>query len=218
MIRTVTTLKQALKPPVYFIVLMWLIHIIKLIGNFNWNVFGIYPRETEGLIGIFAAPLLHSNFQHLFSNTIPLFFMMTLIYLFYSRVAVISFIIIYLFTGLAVWLFGRQVFHIGASGVVYGLISFVFWSGVFRKNFKSIVLSLIIIILYSGYIEGVLPGQEGISWESHLLGAIVGILVAFLVRNVKDDHEFEEPASYENENIEERYFFERNVFDKNKDQ
>ena len=210
----VTTLRQALKMPIYFIGLMWLVHIIKILGDFNWNVFGIYPRETEGLIGIFTAPLLHSNFQHLFSNTIPLFFMMTLIYLFYSKVAKISFIVIYILTGLAVWLFGRQVFHIGASGVVYGLISFVFWGGVFRKNFKSIVLSLIIIVLYSGYIEGVLPGKEGISWESHLLGAVVGVLVAFLVRNAKDEHEYDEPASYENEKVEENYFFDRDVFDK----
>ncbi|MBK7096142.1 MAG: rhomboid family intramembrane serine protease [Saprospiraceae bacterium] len=216
MIGKVMTLKQALKPALFFIGLMWAVHIIKIIGGFNWNIFGIYPRETAGLIGIFTAPLLHSNFQHLFSNSIPLFFMMTLIYLFYSRVARISFVIIYILTGFAVWLFGRQVFHIGASGVVYGLISFVFWSGVFRKNFKSVVLSLVIIILYSGYIEGVLPGEEGISWESHLLGAIVGILVAFLVRNVKDEHEVEERASYEDEKIEEKYFFDRDVFE-NKD-
>lgn len=216
MISKVTTLREALKPPLYFIGLMWTVHIIKIIGDFNWNIFGIYPRETEGLIGIFTAPLLHSNFQHLFSNSVPLFFMMTLICLFYSRIAKISFVIIYILTGFAVWMFGRQVFHIGASGVVYGLISFVFWSGVFRKNFKSVVLSLIIIILYSGYIEGVLPGKEGISWESHLLGAIVGVLVAFLVRNVRDEHETEEKASYEDEKIEEKYFFDRDVFE-NKD-
>lgn len=125
----------------------------------------------------------------------------------------ITFLTIYVLTGLAVWLFGRQVYHIGASGVVYGLISFVFWSGVFRKNFKSIVLSLVIIILYSGYIEGVLPGEKGISWESHLLGAIVGVFVSFLVRNVKDEHELEERASYEDENYEEKYFFDRDVFE-----
>ena len=209
----IITLKQALKTPLYFLILIWFIHIIKIAGDFNWNIFGIYPRELSGLIGIFAAPLLHSNFQHLFSNSVPLFFILTLIYLFYNRVAMISFIAIYILTGFAVWLFGRQVYHIGASGVVYGLISFVFWSGVFRKNFKSVVLSLIIIILYSGYIEGVLPGEKGISWESHLLGAIVGVLVAFLVRNVKDEHEAEDRASYEDESYEEKYFFDRDVFE-----
>ena len=209
----VTTLKQAIKPPLVFVALMWVAHIIKITGNFRWNVYGIYPREVEGLMGVLAAPLLHSGFQHLFSNTLPLFFMMTLIFLFYKRVSMASFIMIYLITGLTVWLFGRPVYHIGASGVVYGLISFVFWSGVFRKNLKSIVLSLVIVIMYSGYIEGILPGEPGISWESHLIGAIVGAGVAFMVRNIRDEHEYEEKPSYNDDEQEEKYFFDREVFD-----
>jgi membrane associated rhomboid family serine protease len=209
----VTTLKQALKIPTVLIALMWVAHVIKISGQFRWNVYGIFPREIEGLVGIFVAPFLHSGFKHLFSNTLPLFFMLTLIFLFYRRVSMTSFILIYILTGLAVWLFGRPVYHIGASGVVYGLISFVFWSGVFRKNLKSIVLSLVIVIMYSGYIEGILPGEPGISWESHLLGAIVGAGVAFLVRNMRDVHEYEEKPSYDDVEQEEKYFFDRDVFD-----
>jgi len=95
-------------------------------------------------------------------------------------VGMTSFFMIYIITGFSVWLFGRSVYHIGASGVVYGLISFIFWSGVFRRNLKSIVLALIVIILYSGYLGGIVPNKEGISWESHLLGGIVGIVVASL--------------------------------------
>jgi len=208
----VTTLKQALKFPFVFVALMWVAHLIKIAGNFRWNIYGIYPREIEGLIGVFTAPLLHSGFKHLFSNTLPLFFMMTLIFLFYRRVSMTSFILVYIMTGLAVWLFGRPVYHIGASGVVYGLISFVFWSGVFRKNLKSIVLSLVIVIMYSGYVEGILPGEPGISWESHLLGAVVGGGVAFMVRNIRDAHEYEEKPSYDDEEQEEKYFFDRDVF------
>lgn len=199
--------------PFMFVALMWLAHIIKISGNFRWNIYGIFPREIEGLVGIVASPLLHSGFKHLFSNSLPLFFMLTLIFLFYRRVSTISFIMIYLVTGLAVWLFGRPVYHIGASGIVYGLISFVFWSGVFRKNLRSIVLSLVIVIMYSGYVEGILPGEPGISWESHLLGAVVGAGVAFMVRNIRDAHEYEEKPSYDYDEQEEKYFFDRDVFD-----
>ena len=214
MVNQYPTLKSSLKPAVYFVGAMWILHIIKIMGNYNWNIFGIYPREVDGLIGILAAPMLHSNFQHLFSNSIPLFFIITLIYLFYNRVATISLISIYLLTGLAVWFFGRPVYHIGASGVVYGLISFVFWSGVFRRNFKSIVLSLIIILLYSGYVAGLLPGEKGISWESHLLGVVVGAIVAFILRKGIESHELESKASYEDDPADDKYFFDRDIFDK----
>ncbi|HHH52191.1 MAG TPA: rhomboid family intramembrane serine protease [Bacteroidetes bacterium] len=209
-----TTLKDALKFPLIFTGLIWALHIIKIAGHFDWNKYGIHPRESDGLIGIIAAPLLHSSFQHLFSNTIPLFLMMTLIGLFYTRVSKISFFAIYLLTGISVWFFGRPVYHIGASGVVYGLISFVFWSGVFRKNFRAIILSVVIVFLYSGYIAGVFPGKPGISWESHLLGALVGILVAFIVRDVEEPHERDDriKESLSDDDYEESYFFDRDVF------
>ncbi len=213
------TLKQAVKLPLLFTGFMWLVHIVKVIGHFNWNKYGVHPREIDGLPGILLAPLLHSNFQHLFSNSIPLFLMMTLIMLFYSRVAKISIITIYILTGVTVWFFARPVYHIGASGVVYGLISFVFWSGVFRKNFRSIILSIVIVFLYSGYIEGVFPGKPGISWESHLLGAIVGVFVAFLVRNVEEEHEKADRKREleHDEPYEEKYFFDRDIFNINDD-
>ncbi len=208
------TLKRAIQFPLIFIGLMWLIHIVKILGNFDWNKYGVHPHAVDGLPGILLSPLLHSNFQHLLSNSIPLFLMMTLIGLFYSKVSKLSFVLIYILTGVTVWLFARPVYHIGASGVVYGLISFVFWSGVFRKNFRSIILSLIIVLLYSGYISGVLPGKPNISWESHLLGGLSGILVAFLLKNVEEEHEKADKRRELENNIpyEEKYFFDRDIF------
>ena len=126
--------------------------------------------------------------------------------------AVKSFLLIYLLTGLAVWVFARSVFHIGASGVVYGLVSFVFWSGVFRRSLKSIVLSLIILVTYSGYFLGVVPGQPGISWESHLYGAVVGILVAYLFKNVLEKDE--EPQPELEEHIPHDYLLPRDAFER----
>jgi len=212
------TLKEAIKFPLTVVGLMWALHLVKIVFGFHWNKYGIFPREVEGLIGVLASPFLHSGFKHLLSNSIPLFLMLTLIMLFYGKVAKLSFFMIYFLTGFLVWLLGRHVHHIGASGIVYGLISFVFWNGVFRKNFKSVVLSIIIVFLYSGYVAGVLPGQEGISWESHLLGALSGMFVSFILRNVKEEHElqeFKENAHYED--YEENYFFDRDIFSHKQD-
>lgn len=120
---------------------------------------------------------------------------------------------VYFLTGAAVWMFGRSVYHIGASGVVYGLISFIFWSGVFRRNIKSIVLALIVTILYAGYLEGIVPMKEGVSWESHLLGAIAGIFVAFFLKGlIERDEEIRDPWANESEEPT-AYFFPRDVFE-----
>jgi membrane associated rhomboid family serine protease len=125
-------------------------------------------------------------------------------------------LMIYLLTGLAVWIFGRRVFHIGASGVVYGLVSFVFWMGIFRRSLKSIILALIVTVLYSGYFLGILPNQEGISWESHLLGGIVGIFAAYWFKEQIEMDEEVQKASWENEPLDSKYFLERDIFDKTK--
>jgi len=128
---------------------------------------------------------------------------------------------IYLLTGLAVWGFARPVFHIGASGVVYGFVSFIFWTGIFRRNIKSIVLALIVTFLYSGYIMGILPNQEGISWESHLLGGIVGIFTSYWYKDEIEVDEEEAVPSWEQDRQagiveEEQFFLKRDAFEKTK--
>jgi len=201
--------------PLTIVLLMWLAHLLNESKGGIYNSWGIYPRELDGLVGIFLAPVLHSGYQHLFSNSIPMFVLTSIMVIFYRRVAVPSFVFIYLLAGATVWMFGREVYHIGASGVVYGLVSFVFWLGVFRKNSRSIVLSLIIIVMYSGYISGVLPDQPGISWESHLLGGLVGILVAFLFKDVLEPDEIVNEAVVEET---QEYFLPRDIFEKTKEQ
>ena len=201
----------ALRFPVLFIVLIWVIHTIKFFSGESFGQLGVYPREFSGLIGVMFSPVIHGDWQHLISNTVVLGPLMGVLYLFYKRVAMKSFFSIYLLTGLSVWLFARPVFHIGASGVVYGLISFLFWTGVFRRNARSIVLSLIILLMYSGYVVGVVPGKPGISWESHLLGAIVGIVVAYIFKDYLEMDEQREPLS--EESPPERYFLQRDIFE-----
>jgi membrane associated rhomboid family serine protease len=212
-----SSLVSSLKLPFNFIVLIWVIHFIQVITPLDFSSFGILPREAFGLRGILLAPLVHDDLRHLISNSAPLFFLSVMIMYFYRRVAVRSMLMVYLLTGFAVWLFARKVFHIGASGVVYGLVSFVFWTGVFRRSLKSIVLALIVTILYSGYFLGILPNQEGISWESHLLGGIVGILTAWWYKEELEQDENNPPEQDETKDPAPKSFFlDRDIFDKTK--
>lgn len=205
-----TNVYNAVQFSSYLIILLWFIHVLKVAHVFSFGNYGLLPRDTDGLIGIITSPLIHGNYQHLLSNSVPLFVLTFMLVLFYRKVAFQAMILIYFLTGLAVWAFARgNVMHIGASGVVYGLVSFVFWTGIFRRNIKSIILALIVTLLYSGYFIGVLPNQPGISWESHLFGGLVGIMVAYWMKD------FVDPESHELEEVEERsdYVLPRDVFD-----
>jgi len=206
------------KYPALLIIVMWLCHFYNEYHNHIYNIWGIYPRAIDGLKGIFASPLLHSDWNHLISNSVPMLVLTTIMVIFYKRVALASFIIIYFLVGLAVWLFAREVYHIGASGVVYGLVSFVFWSGVFRKNNKSIVLALVIVILYSGYLAGIVPGKEGISWESHLFGAIIGVFVAYVFKDVLEPDESDLDPWESESDADKKFYLSRDTFDKTKAQ
>lgn len=211
---------ESIRLPVYFTMTIWLIHIFQIVLNLDLGWWGIYPREAFGLRGILFAPLLHSNWEHLISNSIPFLVCATMIIYFYPRVALRSFVVIYFVTGFCVWLFARTgVFHIGLSYVVYGLVSFVFWTGVFRRSIRSIILALIIVTLYSGMFTGILPTteilQRNISWESHLIGGIIGIIAAYFYKEEVEFDEFETPSV---SNESKTAFLSPDVFDKTKAQ
>jgi membrane associated rhomboid family serine protease len=204
---------HALRFPTLFIIALWVIHTVAFVTGTHLAYFGVLPRDWNGALGIVTSPLIHGEWQHLISNTVPLAALSVVLFLFFRRVAVKVFLLIYFFSGLGVWLFARaHTHHIGASGVVYGLIAFVFWSGIFRRNLRSIVLALIVLVMYSGYFPGIVPGEEGVSWESHLSGAVVGILVSWLF---KAQIEPEEVPKVIEENPEpQEYFLPRDVFEK----
>ncbi len=171
--------------PGIFVVLMWLVKLTELAFNADFYSFGIYPLAKTGLKGIIFSPFIHADFKHLFNNTLPLFFLSMALFYFYSEVAVRVFILNYLLTGFLVWLAGREAWHIGASGLIYGLASFLFFSGILRRHFRLIALSLLIVFLYGSMVWGIFPGiHENVSWESHMLGFFSGILLAIWFRNV----------------------------------
>jgi len=126
---------------------------------------------------------LHGSWGHIISNTLPLFFLTWALLFFYERIALRIWVFSAFLGGVLVWIFARDAVHIGASGVIFSLISFLIASGIFRKSFKSIIVSIIIFFLYGGAIWGVLPTQPGVSWEGHLFGFLVGILLAYIYKD-----------------------------------
>lgn len=178
-------LSRSLSYPFRFVAFLWIIFFIEYFSKYDFSPLGIFPRDKEGLVGILFAPLLHGNFLHLLSNSVPLLILGTVIYLFYDRVAGKVFFFSYFATGVLVWIFGRPSFHLGASGLVYGLAFFLFFIGVFRRDVTSIIISIIMAFLYGGIVYGMLPFEPNVSWESHLMGAFVGVFCAFNYRNYK---------------------------------
>ncbi len=171
------------KVALYLIALIWLVFLLNAMIPFIYlNHYGIYPRHSQGLIGILAAVFLHGGFSHIISNTLPLFLAVTALFGNYPRTAKKVFVYGLLLTGLLVWLFARSANHIGASGLLYCLLSYIFFSGFLRKDITSIGLSLVLAFLYGSLIFGIIPNKDHVSWESHLFGLISGVFLAWIYR------------------------------------
>lgn len=161
---------------------LWLILFIDYFFSLELARFGLRPGHLKGLIGLLTAPLLHSGVKHLFSNTLPLIISMTAILYLYPRSSVRVIPIIWIGSGMLAWLIGRPSLHFGASGFVYGLLAFVFISGVLRFDMRSVAVSIMVFFLYGSMIWGVLPIRPNMSWELHLSGAILGVALAIAFR------------------------------------
>lgn len=166
-----------------FVSLLWLIKILEWSLSFDFGIFGIHPRTISGTFGIITGPLVHGDFMHLISNSFPLILLGVGIFYFYNKIAIEVFFWIYLVTGICVWVIARDAYHIGASGIVYGLVAFMLFSGLFRRDTTSIAIALIVVFLYGGMFYGIIPSDPGISWESHLMGSFTGLFCAFYFRN-----------------------------------
>lgn len=170
--------------PLVCLAIMWIVHLFSVTTGTDLHTLGIYPHKASGLIGIITAPFIHADWDHLISNSIPFFILSFLMIYSYRKVAFISFIVIWLGSGILLWLTGRPSYHIGASSVVYGIAFFIFFSGVFRRNVRDISLSLLVVFVYGSIVWGLFPIDIQISWEGHLMGAITGSILAFIFRNV----------------------------------
>ncbi len=170
--------------PMFLACFIILIKIIELLLQFDFRFLGNRPRTIEGLIGIIGMPFVHGSFSHVMSNAVPLIVLGTAVFYFYNKVADKVWLILWILSGLMVWLMARGNNHIGASGIVYGLASFLFISGIARKDVQSTSVALIVAFFYGSLVWGVIPGLKGISWEGHLFGAISGLLCAYWFRKI----------------------------------
>ncbi len=165
-----------------FVGLIWLVWLIDLVFDLALQRLGVFPRSPNGLVGIVVGPLIHSSFGHVFSNTLPLLILGSAFLYAYPKSARIGIPAIYVGSGLGVWLFARSSYHIGASGLSYGMMFFLFTIGVLRRDRLSIAVSLTVFFLYGSMIWGIFPIKAGISFESHLFGAVLGTGLAVLLR------------------------------------
>lgn len=187
--------------PFLFVLFMWIVNLFQFVLGIDLIQLGIYPRSYHALIGIFTAPIIHGSWEHLISNSLPIFILGSILFITYNKIGLFIWILIHLLTGIFVWLFARPSYHVGASGMVYGVASFLFFSGWFRMDIKAIAIALIVGLFYGGLIWGILPLQAGVSWESHLIGGIVGVYLAYIFRNYNREN-----LTLENENINYKSF------------
>jgi len=182
--RSRANFRLAVKLSLVFVALLWLIQIV------NWGLdlgpgdFGVRPRQVEGLLGILVAPLVHGDFGHLLANSLPLLILGTTMLYLYPRSALRVLPAVYFGTGIAVWLFARGSSHIGASGLVYGLVSYIFVAGLLRRDRRAIAATLLVCFLYGTLVWGVLPIQPRLSWETHLAAALIGAALGILYRHL----------------------------------
>jgi membrane associated rhomboid family serine protease len=144
--------------------------------------YGLFPRSVPDLRGIITFPLIHKDYDHLFSNAIPLFILMAMLRYFYREVSLKVFLLTWILGGLWLWLGGRASYHIGASGLVYGLSSFIFFSGIWRRERRMLAVSFIVVFLYGGMVWGIFPWFKETSWEGHLFGGLAGLLLSWTYR------------------------------------
>ncbi len=193
-----TVLKSALFP-LFFLLLMWMVFYFDVTYKLDLAQYGLAPQTLKGLRGIFTMPLLHGDFGHIVSNSLPILILGTCLFYFYKDIALKVFFISYLACGTLVWLFAysnhTNDVHIGASGLVYALAGFLFISGIIRKNKALFGVALLITFLYGTIIWGVLPtdfqkaihyieDRSNISWQGHLFGFLSGVALAYVYRKI----------------------------------
>lgn len=178
--------------PICFVLIIWLVFWFEVRFGYNFSKFGIYPETVKGLRGVFLSPFIHGSISHLYHNSIPLLVLSAALFYFYNNIAWKVLLYGIILSGFLTWCIGRPSYHIGASGLIYVLVSFIFFKGVFAKHYRLIALSLLVIFLYGSMIWYALPLEDGVSWEGHLSGLLAGLLFAlFFRKSIAKPNKFE---------------------------
>ena len=173
---------QVVLIPMLAILSIWTVFWFEVKFNVNLNEYGIYPRTLKGLRGILFSPFLHGSLEHLYNNSLPLVILSGALAYFYRNVTLKVLLLGIFFSGLLTWCIGRPSYHIGASGLIYVLASFIFFKGIFTKHYRLVALSLLVVFIYGGLLWYILPIEEGISWEGHLAGFLTGLVLALITK------------------------------------
>lgn len=182
--RAQASFRLALRAALVFTGILWTVLIIDEAFGLRLARFGLRPGSVAGLIGVVTAPLLHGGVQHLLSNTLPMVVSLTATLYLYPASSMRAIPLVWLGSGVIAWFIGQAPsLHIGASGLIYGLLAYVFMSGILRRDMRSVSVSLLVGFLYGSMIWGVLPIRPNMSWEMHLAGGAMGLLLAVLYRN-----------------------------------
>jgi len=168
--------------PLVAVLIIWIVFLFEIRLGINLNQYGVYPKTLSGLKGVIFSPFIHGSVEHLYNNTIPLAVLLTALFYFYRNVALRVLILGVLLSGLFTWAIGRPSYHIGASSVIYVLVSFIFFKGVFTKYYRLVALSLIVVFIYGSMLWYIFPVKDGISWEGHLGGFLTGFALAFFMK------------------------------------
>lgn len=168
--------------PLFLLLLIWGVYSLEMRLGANWNNWGIYPRTLKGLRGIFTSPWIHGSVGHLYNNSIPLAILSAALFYFYRDLAWKTLLWGTLLTGILTWAIGRPSYHIGASGLIYVLVSFIFFKGVFTKYYRLVALSLVVVFIYGSMLWYIFPIEDGISWEGHLGGFLSGLFLALVLK------------------------------------
>lgn len=168
--------------PLLAVLSIWIVFWVELQFGVNLNEYGVYPRRLSGLKGVLFSPFIHGSIAHLYNNTIPLAVLTAFLFYFYRSAALRVLLLGTLASGLLTWAIARPSYHIGASGVIYLLASFIFFKGILAKNYRLVALSLVVVFIYGSMIWYIFPVKDGISWEGHLAGFTTGLVLAFVTK------------------------------------
>jgi membrane associated rhomboid family serine protease len=167
-------------PGILFVALLALISLLSYLTGANLTWLGVLPRNFFGLIGVVTSPLIHGGLLHLLSNAFPLVLLSGFVLFLHRSIATRVFLLVYVLSGILTWFIGRQAYHVGASGLVYGLAGFLLFNGFLRQNRSAMAVSLAILFLYSGLFYGLFPNEERVSWEGHVAGLLAGLVAAVI--------------------------------------
>jgi membrane associated rhomboid family serine protease len=169
--------------PGFFLFLLWAVKLFEISMELSFVEGGVYPRQLSGLKGILFSPLIHGDWKHLLDNSMPVFLLSAALFYFYRDIAYKIWFLLFFIAGILLWGIGRQAYHIGASGLIYGLAAFLFFSGLIRRVRSLIAISLLVVFWYGSMVWGLLPFDFEVSFEAHITGAVTGIVLAVVYRD-----------------------------------